>query len=89
MKNRTFKSPATFTKFPRAPTDEVVHSVTQHVGGLSGTVEAEVLSHGLLLLGRLAHLLRSTDGHVDERTFAETTGKTLLCYNRNKIMAFA
>lgn len=51
----------TFTRFTRAPTDEVVHPVAQHVGGLGGTVEAEVLGHGLLLRG-LAHLLRSTEG---------------------------
>lgn len=39
-------------------TDEVVDSVSHHVGGLGGAVEAEVLGHGLFLLGGLTHLLQ-------------------------------
>ena len=44
-----------------ALTDEVVHPVAHHVGGLGGAVEAEVLGHRLLLLGGLTHLLHSEE----------------------------
>ena len=52
----------------RMLTDEVVHPVAHHVGGLGGAVEAEVLGHCLLLLGWLTHLLKHTHTHTCTHT---------------------
>ena len=60
-------------------TDEVVHPVAHHVGGLGGAVEAEVLGHRLLLLGGLAHLLKHT--HTCTHTHTVTQSVPYLPYS--------